>query len=155
MSSNEKSTQSNVEKEVDVQKMLQEALEAYKAEEAKRVAEAVASALEAQKAENEEKISLAVASALEAQKIAQQGTLNTGKKATVKKSPMEELVEIEIAITNKEESDVVVSVNGRTFQIKRGEKVQVPRYVKEVLDNTMKMDKLRIQRIREATRNFA
>lgn len=36
--------------------------------------------------------------------------------------------------------DVFVSVNGRTFQIKRGVEVQVPRYVQEVLDNSMSQD---------------
>jgi hypothetical protein len=36
--------------------------------------------------------------------------------------------------------DVFVSVNGRTFQIKRGVEVEVPDYVAEVLQNSQKQD---------------
>ena len=35
----------------------------------------------------------------------------------------------------KYKEDVFVSVNGRNFQIRRGVEVEVPEYVKEVLDN--------------------
>lgn len=42
---------------------------------------------------------------------------------------------------DKYKDDVFVAVNGKTFQIKRGETVKVPRYVKEVLDNSLKQDK--------------
>lgn len=35
----------------------------------------------------------------------------------------------------KYKEDVFVSVNGRNFQIQRGVEVEVPEYVKEVLDN--------------------
>lgn len=36
--------------------------------------------------------------------------------------------------------DVMVAVNGRAFQIKRGETVMVPRYVAEVLERSMAQD---------------
>ena len=36
--------------------------------------------------------------------------------------------------------DVFVSVNGKTWQIKRGYKVQVPRFVAEVLNQSMEQD---------------
>lgn len=42
---------------------------------------------------------------------------------------------------DKYKDDVFVAVNGKTFQIRRGENVKVPRYVKEVLDNSTKQNK--------------
>ena len=57
------------------------------------------------------------------------------------KNPLEELVTIRLFKDNERyRDDVFVSVNGRTFQIKRGVEVQVPRYVQEVLDNSMRQD---------------
>lgn len=57
------------------------------------------------------------------------------------KNPLEELVTIRLFKDNERyRDDVFVSVNGRTFQIKRGVEVQVPRYVQEVLDNSMSQD---------------
>ena len=54
-----------------------------------------------------------------------------------------ELVEIHLFEDgDRYKDDVFVAVNGKTFQIKRGETVKVPRYVKEVLDNSMKQDKV-------------
>lgn len=57
------------------------------------------------------------------------------------KNPLEELVTIRLFKDNERyRDDVFVSVNGRTFQIKRGVEVQVPRYVQEVLENSMSQD---------------
>ena len=57
------------------------------------------------------------------------------------KNPLEELVTIRLFKDNERyRDDVFVSVNGRTFQLKRGVEVQVPRYVQEVLDNSMSQD---------------
>lgn len=54
---------------------------------------------------------------------------------------MQELVEIKLFKDNgKYKDDVFVAVNGQAFLIKRGETVKVPRYVKEVLDNSMRQD---------------
>lgn len=36
--------------------------------------------------------------------------------------------------------DVFVAVNGQSFQIRRGVTVKVPRYVKEVLDSSIRQD---------------
>lgn len=48
-----------------------------------------------------------------------------------------ELVEIKLFKDNdKYSNDVFVSVNGNNFLIKRGETVTVPRYIKEVLENS-------------------
>ena len=38
--------------------------------------------------------------------------------------------------SSRYKDDVYVSVNGHNFQIQRGVEVMVPRYVKEVLDNS-------------------
>ena len=40
----------------------------------------------------------------------------------------------------KYKDDVFVAVNGKTYQIQRGVTVKVPKFVKEVLDNSMKQD---------------
>ena len=54
------------------------------------------------------------------------------------------MVEIELYRDNdKYKNDVTVIVNGKVYQIKRGEKVKVPKAVAEVLDNA------------KAQRNFA
>ena len=82
--------------------------------------------------------------------VAAEATVETKTKAP----DMNELVEIKIHRDNKEQGDVVVSVNGKVFRIKRGVYVKVPRYVNEVLENTRKMDELRIERMQEATKNF-
>ena len=54
------------------------------------------------------------------------------KKETVAK---EEMVKIKIPRNRKDEEDVFVSVNERTWLIKRGEYVEGPLCVKEVLDH--------------------
>jgi hypothetical protein len=54
---------------------------------------------------------------------------------------MQELVEIRLFKDNdKYKDDVFVAVNGKSYLIKRGETVKVPRYVKEVLDNSTRQD---------------
>lgn len=53
------------------------------------------------------------------------------KKETVAK---EKMVKIKIPRNRKGEEDVFVSVNERTWLIKRGEYVEVPECVKEILD---------------------
>lgn len=41
---------------------------------------------------------------------------------------------------DKYKDDVFVAVNGKTYQIQRGVTVSVPKYVKEVLDNSARQD---------------
>lgn len=54
---------------------------------------------------------------------------------------MREPVEIRLFKDNgKYKDDVFVAVNGKAWQIKRGETVKVPRYVKEVLDSSISQD---------------
>ena len=44
-------------------------------------------------------------------------------------------VKIKLPLTRSEKKDEYVAVNGDSFQIKRGETVEVPDYVVEVLQN--------------------
>lgn len=54
---------------------------------------------------------------------------------------MQEPVTVKLFKDNKNyKDDVFVAVNGKAFQIKRGIEVTVPRYVKEVLDNSISQD---------------
>ena len=49
------------------------------------------------------------------------------------------MVKIKIPLTRKEKDDVWVAVNGQKFLIKRGEEVEVPEYVAEVLQRREEM----------------
>ena len=71
----------------------------------------------------------------------QEAEIQAQTQEAAQKNPLEELVTIRLFKDNERyRDDVFVSVNGRTFQIKRGVEVQVPRYVQEVLDNSMSQD---------------
>lgn len=48
-------------------------------------------------------------------------------------------VKIKLPLTRSEKDDVYVCVNGESFLIKRGELVEVPDYVAEVLQHRDKM----------------
>lgn len=48
-------------------------------------------------------------------------------------------VKIKLPLTRTEKDDVYVCVNGNSFQIKRGETVEVPEYVAEVLQHKEEM----------------
>ena len=61
----------------------------------------------------------------------------------------EELVTLEIPISEAEQDDWFCCINGEGFQIQRGAKVLVPRKVKEVYDNEKRMNELSIKRSRE------
>lgn len=53
----------------------------------------------------------------------------------------EKLVRIQLFKDNdRYKSDVFVAVNGRSFQIKRGVPVDVPEYVAEVLERSIRQD---------------
>ena len=47
----------------------------------------------------------------------------------------EKKVKIKLPLTRSEKDDVYVAVNGKSFLIKRGETVEVPDYVAEVLQH--------------------
>ena len=48
-------------------------------------------------------------------------------------------VKIKLPLTRTEKDDVYVCVNGKSFQIKRGETVEVPDFVAEVLQHREEM----------------
>lgn len=48
-------------------------------------------------------------------------------------------VKIRIPLTRYEKDDVYVAINGKSYLIKRGETVEVPEAVAEVLENREKM----------------
>ena len=49
------------------------------------------------------------------------------------------MVKIKLPLTRSEKEDVYVCVNGNSYQIKRGESVEVPDYVAEVLQHKEEM----------------
>ena len=55
---------------------------------------------------------------------------------TAEKVAEEKKVKIRLPLTRTEKEDVLVGVNGNTWLIKRGEEVEVPECVVEVLNNT-------------------
>ena len=68
-------------------------------------------------------------------------TLEAAKETAPAAPKPNDLVPIRLFKDNdKYKYDVVVAVNVRSFQIKRGETVQVPAYVAEVLEQSMAQD---------------
>ena len=59
--------------------------------------------------------------------------------AEVKATTKPKTVKIKLPLTKYEKDDQYVAVNGKTYQIKRGETVEVPESVVEVLENREKM----------------
>lgn len=55
---------------------------------------------------------------------------------------------------DKYKDDVFVAVNGKTYQIQRGVPVKVPRFVKEVLDNSMKQDMAAVRYMEKEQEKF-
>lgn len=53
--------------------------------------------------------------------------------------PAKKMVKIKLPLTRTEKNDEYVGVNGKTYLIKRGEFVEVPASVAEVLENKEKM----------------
>lgn len=61
--------------------------------------------------------------------------------AEEKNKQAEKTVKIKLFKDNERyKDDVFVAVNGRGFQIKRGEEVEVPEYVAEVLEQSARQD---------------
>ena len=54
----------------------------------------------------------------------------------------------------KYKDDVFVGVNGRGYQIKRGEEVEVPDFVAEVLENSLNQDAATAELITRETANY-
>lgn len=72
------------------------------------------------------------------------------------KNDDEELVPIRLFKDNERyKDDVFVAVNGRRFQIKRGETVKVPRYIAEVLEQSMNQDEKTANLITRQSEEYA
>ncbi len=82
-----------------------------------------------------------------------QGAASTGE-AQSAASP--EMVKIRLFKDNdKYKDDVFVAVNGRSFQIKRGVEVEVPGYVAEVLERSMRQDQATANMIERESSDYA
>ena len=71
------------------------------------------------------------------------------------KNDPNEIVTIEIPISQEKQDDWFCCVNGRTFQVQRGETVKVPKWVKEVYDNEQRMEKESIRRSQALQKKLA
>lgn len=65
-----------------------------------------------------------------------------------------EYYEVELELSENKKDDVVVIINGMSYQIKRGERVKVPAAVYEILENSRKMDALAFRRTQEMAKDF-
>ena len=63
-------------------------------------------------------------------------------------------VKVRLPLTRKEKGDVYVAVNGKSYLIKRGEDVEVPEYVAEVLRHKEEMLDLAMAYEAEASANL-
>lgn len=71
--------------------------------------------------------------------------------ATETKTPKK--VKIKLPLTRGEKDDVYVAVNGKSYLIKRGEEVEVPESVVEVLKNSEEMLALAMEFEEQAKKN--
>lgn len=72
-----------------------------------------------------------------------------------KKQEQEKMVSVRLFKDNdKYKGDVFVAVNGRPFQIKRGERVEVPECIAEVLDNSADQDEKTARLIEEKKEEY-
>lgn len=63
------------------------------------------------------------------------------------------MVTIRLPLTRTEKQDVYVAVNGNSYLIKRGEAVEVPDYVVEVLEHKEKMLEIAMEYESQASAN--
>lgn len=67
---------------------------------------------------------------------------------------LRELVPVRIPKDSRNKGDVLVTVNGKKFQIQRGVEVKVPRYVAQVLDNKQRMEEVALDRMDELQKEY-
>lgn len=56
------------------------------------------------------------------------------------------MVKVKLRKDREHQEDFTVGLNGEMFRIKRGVEVEVPEGVKEILDNSERMDELALER---------
>ena len=83
--------------------------------------------------------------------------MTENKKQTVKAgAAAQPMVKIRLFKDNgRYKGDVFVSVNGRNYQIRRGEEVEVPAEVAEVLEHSAAQDEITARRIEAAAAGAA
>ena len=67
----------------------------------------------------------------------------------------EELVQVFLIKTKEKKEDFFCAINGHTYQIKRGEYVEVPKSVREVIKHQNQMDQVAMENLEKANKNFA
>lgn len=67
----------------------------------------------------------------------------------------EEMVTVTIPKTREKKDDFFCAINGKSYQIKRGVPVQVPKEVDEVIRHQQKMDEIAIENAEKAPKDFA
>ena len=63
---------------------------------------------------------------------------------------VEKMVKIRLPLTREKQADVFVGINGKTWLLKRGQDIEVPESVAEVLANSERMDTLALERSQAA-----
>ena len=118
-------------------------------EQTKAENETVKAELDATKAENEE-----LKAELEKLK-AKTEKKNAKNSANSKVAQQEEMVPVFLIKTKEKKDDFFCAVNGRTYQIKRGEQVMVPKSVQEIIKHQNQMDQVALENLEKANRKFA
>lgn len=67
----------------------------------------------------------------------------------------EEMVTVFLIKTKEKKDDFFCAINGHTYQIKRGEYVQVPKAVQEIIKHQNQMDQIALENMEKANKNFA
>ena len=83
---------------------------------------------------------------------AKESKKNTGKKVDKKE---EELVPVFLIKTKEKKEDFFCAINGKTYLIKRGEPVMVPKSVEEIIRHQNQMDQIALENLEKANRQFA
>lgn len=69
------------------------------------------------------------------------------KTAETAEATTEKTVRVKIPLDRWDDNDLFVGINGRTWLLKRGEYVDVPEYVAELLQNSEKEDMKLVEKI--------
>ena len=116
--------------------------------------------LEAAKTEAENAKAEAEAARAEAEELraelekvkAKEGKKNTGKSIDKQE---EELVPVFLIKTKEKKEDFFCAINGKTYLIKRGEPVMVPKSVEEIIRHQNQMDQIALENLEKANKQFA
>lgn len=71
---------------------------------------------------------------------------NTKPEETKPEETKPKMVKVLLRKDRDHQDDVTVGINGHMYRIKRGVEVEVPEGVKEILDNTERMDTLALEK---------